>query len=265
MTIDILFPTFNRLEFTRQALAALAANTNWSLVRRLVMVDDGSTDGTWNSMESFALRFPAVNISFWDRMPANRYGSPAAIMNAFVRESDPPDCFAKIDSDVIVPPGYLDRCASIMQAHPELDLLGIEPPASRTPHYEGMKLSATPELTGPWVGYPTVPTGYAPCDSIGGIGLMRTRCFLENEPLVPHSTYGGFTEWQLSHPRIRKGWCMPPLDVFLLDRMPTEPWASLSKEYEAKNWQRAWSKYPKDSALWKWWMQAEASLYAPGK
>ena len=34
-----------------------------------------------------------------------------------------------------------------------------------------------------------------------------------------------------------------PLKVFLLDRLPGEPWASLSRKYIAKGWQRAWSGY----------------------
>jgi hypothetical protein len=249
MTIDILFLAKNRLEFTRESLAALEANTNWDLVRKLWICDDRSTDGT---ERLWPAKVPHLAVGF---MPFAKFGSPAAIMNSFAMHGDPPDVFAKIDNDTIVPPGWLDQCVAVMEAHPDLDLLGIEPPSSRTPHYEGGKRSECPELTGSVVYRADnwLKAGYAPCDSIGGIGLMRTKCFLDNEPLKPHSIYGGFTEWQLQHPRIRKGWIVPPLDVFLLDRLPFGIWAELSKEYESKGWQRAWSKYPKDSTLWKWW------------
>ncbi len=268
MRVDILFVAKNRLEFTRESLAALVANTNWDLVRVLRLWDDGSTDGTYD-----LLRWPGPSVSRFNRLiqagvsivPIRETcGSPAAIMNAHASMLYPADVFAKIDNDTIVPPGWLDVCVAVMTAHPELDLLGIEPPASRTPHYEGGKRMAAPEEDyRTWQGahYESYDretgsvfrAGYASCDSIGGIGLMRTRAFLQNGPLKPHSTYGGFTEWQLEHPRVSKGWIVPPLGVFLLDRLPFAPWSELSKQYETKCWQREWSKYPKDSTLWKWW------------
>lgn len=275
MTIDILFLAKNRLEFTRESLAALKANTNWSLVRRLELWDDGSADETLNFLLAFRHETEIAGVRI-EVIYGGGAGSPAELMNRYVRMTDPAidpdehcaaDVFAKIDNDTIVPPGWLDKCVAVMEAHPDLDLLGIEPPASRTPHYEGGKSSRAPEFDASSIigGHYTdgelvdgeysdkwVPA-YASCDSIGGIGLMRTKAFLDNEPLKPHSTYGGFTEWQLEHPRIRKGWIVPPLDVFLLDRLPFAPWSELSKEYESKGWQRAWSKYPKDSTLWKWW------------
>jgi len=266
MTIDILFPTFNRLEFTRESFYALMANTNWNLVRYLWLVDDGSTDGTEKMMAG-------VLADYVRRQPVGfQYGSPAEIMKAFVgwfTRSNEPEYFAKIDSDVIVPPGWLDRCARVMQENPDLDLLGIEPPASRTPHFDGGKRSPALEIDGqvnylgvsggrlsttPGCAMPKECVGYARCDSIGGIGLMRTATFRHFPDMQPHSTYGGFTEWQLQHSAITKGWICRPLDLFLLDRMPIEPFVSLSKTYEAKGWQRPWSKYPATAnALWSWW------------
>jgi hypothetical protein len=261
LTLDILFLAKNRQEFTRESLAALGANTNWELVRKYYIWDDGSVDGTQAVIRAEGLGYPT----------STSYGSPAAAMSAFVAMPDPPDAFAKIDNDVIVPPGWLDACVAVMEAHPELDLLGIEPPASRTPHYEGGPRSKCPELDveqkyRPGMSPAETPRyqDYAPCDSIGGIGLMRTKAFLENEPLKPHSTYGGFTEFQLQHPRITKGWIVPPLKVFLLDRMPTEPWMSLGREYERKGWQRAWSKYPMAARdeLWGWWKPVAETVHA---
>jgi glycosyltransferase involved in cell wall biosynthesis len=258
VSLDILFLAKNRLEFTKESLTALLANTNWSLVRALWLWDDGSTDGTDGYLAGVASAIvPVLAIV----TPHSNLGSPAAIMNEAFRHPEAADVICKIDADTIVPPGWLGACHAVMEAHPELDLLGIEPPASRTPHFEGGPRKPAPEDDyRTWHGCGCeapagifYQSGYASCDSIGGIGLMRTKTFLENEPLRPHSIYGGFTEWQLQHPRIRKGWIVPPLDVFLLDRMPGEPWASLSREYEAKGWQRAWSKYPKDSTLWEWW------------
>src|SRR5689334_18595513 len=181
MTIDLLFLAKNRLEYTRQALHALLANTNWGLVRTVGIYDYDSTDGTLELIAE--THFP---VNSW-RVFNHGYGSPAAVMNSYVRHHLPADVFAKIDNDTIVPPGWLDQCAAVMEAHPELDLLGIEPPESRVPHFAGGKRNPQPELTGRIIyrgdsgrieksfsGNPFGHWGYAPCDSIGGIGLMRT-------------------------------------------------------------------------------------------
>lgn len=264
MTTDILFIARNRRAFTVESLAALIANTNWSLVRRLWICDDGSTDGTEQAIiDMTEPLYDTMPVMWMDR---TRYGAPAAIMNAFVRLPDPPDTFLKLDNDVVVPSGYLDACAAVMEAHPELDLLGIEPPASRTPHYAGGPRSPQPEITGPWVRN-TDGLGYAPTPSIGGIGLMRTRAFLENSPLQPHSIYGGFTEWQINHANVKKGWIVPPLPVFLLDRLPQPEWANLSKEYISRGWQREWSRYPLSAApdLWEWWRPVGVEAVAPAR
>jgi hypothetical protein len=131
---------------------------------------------------------------------------------------------------VIVPPGWLAAAAEVMDLHPELDLLGLEPPLSRTPApWANGKRPAAPELErgkhiiAGW-------NGYARCDAVGGVGLFRRRAFADRVRMVPHSTYGGFTDWQLSSPDLVKGWIVPPLMLFLLDRLPIEPWATLSRD-----------------------------------
>ena len=240
---DVLFIARNRLEFTRESFAALIANTDWSLVDTLCVYDDGSTDGTRDWLMKASIDAPE-QISL--KIISSRLGAPAAIMNDYLARSTS-ELFAKIDNDVIVPPGWLNRCMDVMVKCAGLDLLGIEPPESRTPHVAGGIRSKYPELTALPGSY------YVRCDSIGGIGLMRRSAFVNGTPMTPHSTYGGFTEWQLANRNVNKGWITPPLKVFLLDRLPTEPWASLSSKYIAKGWQRAWSGYDPTNPFWSWW------------
>lgn len=253
---DLIYLAKNRLEFTKASFTSLMRNTDWSLVDTLWIYDDGSTDGTRKWLLKAALDVPLDKKLFTD----SRIGSPAGIMNDYLSRiaayNDPmqpngKQLFAKVDNDVIVPPGWLNACMRTMVAHHELDLLGIEPPESRTPHLAGGKRSICPEYD-----YGVVLGGrpiYAACDSIGGIGLMRRTAFTLNGSIRPHSIYGGFTEWQLQNKSVTKGWICPPLKVFLLDRLPTEPWASLSREYIARGWQRAWSGYDPADPFWGWW------------
>src|SRR5580704_10732564 len=95
--------------------------------------------------------------------------------------------------------------------------------------------------------------GYVPCSSIGGIGVMRRRAF-DGRPLTPDGKYGGFEAWQKAHPEVVRGWIRPALKLFLLDRLPMEPWRSLSTQYEALGWQRHWNTYRLGAShLWDWW------------
>jgi len=251
---DLLFLVHNRRAFTEAALGALRVNTDWRLVNRLWLYceagdDDGARDRTVCWARELGFRNVGVQLG--------SYGSPAAIMNDYLsRGSRRHDLFCKIDNDVIVPPGWLNQCLDVMNRHPELHLLGIEPPASRTPApwSRGQRLPAPDDCNGQ--GQPVNP-GYARCEFIGGIGIMRTAAFDGRTRMQPHSTYGGFTDWQVHQPDLVKGWIVPPLRLFLLDRLPVEPWASLSAEYISKGWQRPWTNYAQDdTTLWDWWTDA---------
>lgn len=233
--IDLVYLAKGRREFTRASLDALMSNTNWRLARLIVYTDGDDFPGLVNAQVRTAV-----------------HGGPVAIMNAYLAVAGT-EIFAKIDNDVILPPRWLDKALETMRQNPRLGLLGIEPPASRAPApWRNGQREPEPELDG----RPTFP-GYASCGMIGGIGLMRRSAFTPADPMKPHSIYGGFSDWQLRHPEVEKGWIAPPLDLFLLDRLPIEPWASLSKRYIAEGQQRPWTNYdPADAALWNWWRNA---------
>lgn len=240
--IDILYLAKGRPEFTRASFAALYANTNWDLVEKIHIYTDGGL---------FECRSSTGNIPLNYRMNEDLFGGPVAIMNHFLSQPGS-DIFVKLDNDVIVPPGWLERGLRVMEQHPELELLGIEPPASRTP--------------APWAKSVRVPmpevgmlgAGYARCDAIGGIGFMRRSAFVGRDPMKPHGPngVGGFTDWQLKNAGVSKGWIVPPLSLFLLDRLPMEPWASLSQKYIDEGIQRPWTNYPETAKhLWEWWLK----------
>jgi len=243
--IDILYLAHKRPKFTDASLRTLIANTDWSKAR-LVLYTDGDARPDLPAGSPPAVHFSCLS----DRQ---HYGGPVAIMNEFLRTRRGSANFVKLDNDVMVPPGWLEACTAVMDAHPELGLLGIEPPASRTPNPQSRWPVPTPEddcgsrFSGGYL------AGYARCDSIGGIGLMRRSAFAGRAAMRPHSIYGGFSDWQLAHPEVVKGWIVPPLKVFLLDRLPISPWKELSAEYIAKGWQRPWTDYSLEaSALWDW-------------
>lgn len=218
MTCDIVYLAWNRERFTRTTLRLLRENTDWGRVRRLVLYDDGSTDGARKLLDQAARDWPVPV-----RVIHLGCRSPVETMRHYLAD-DPADLFAKVDNDIAVPPGWLDALLSVMERSPWLELLGMEagqtvmPPAGWEGRYS-----------------------YTTCSHIGGVGLMRTSAFQSRPLPVPNGRFG-FTEWQYEHQPVR-GWIYPDLLAPQLDRMPVQPWWSLSTRYVRQGWQRPWPPY----------------------
>lgn len=231
--IDIVFPVYNRAEFTRVSARALAQYTNPELVATAHVYDDNSTDGAGE--EAFEILSKAFPTSVSKIRRETGFGGPVEVMNEHLRFAKMP-LFAKIDNDTVVCPHWLDICLNVMMANPDLDLLGIEP-------HHAIK---APEP-------PFAERSYEPARHIGGIGLMRTECFRRSRrELYQSQIYYGFTHWQCLEEDVKKGWLTPALPITLLDRIPVDPWKSLSLKYLANKWQREFSLYdPTSTELWE--------------
>lgn len=221
VNIDVLFVAWNRLEFTRKSLDLLLKNTDWSQLRRLIIYDDTSTDGTREFLSE------AVDVAgqYTDtEFHVCSYGSPVSVMNWYARCFDG-DYFVKIDNDIAVPPNWVGPVISVLNAHPEVELLGLEygQPAFKSSHES---------------------YSYTPATHIGGVGAMKCSAFTTRKPPDANGRFG-FTEWQHEFEPIR-GWLTPSLKVLQFDKITIEPWLTLSNEYVKKEWQRKWEKYPRD-------------------
>lgn len=244
MMVDIVFPASSRPEFTAVSIKALVANTDWSLVRRFILYTDGAEP------------INSAMVAYGEYV-TEKLGGPVAIMKHWLGQNGA-EVMAKIDNDVVVPPGWLNAAVAVMEGAPELGLLGLEPPLSRTPApWSTVKLPrSAPEIDGSK--RLKAGKGYAPCSSIGGVGLMRRSAFDGREEMRPHAIYGGFTDWQIRQNQFVKGWIVPPINLFLLDRLAFEPWASLSQRYITQGDQRPWTNYPPEShRLWDWFFCGE--------
>jgi len=286
MKVDILFCTKNRVEYAEEAFRQLVRNTNWGMVNSLMIHFDGSSIGEFDPFKFRTTTYnEAGNTGIWPqsvrwtgvlRQNVNAIGSPVGVMDYYLKDTKDTGSpwFAKIDNDTIVPPGWLDACVAIadwsshelMKVTGNVDLIGIE-----ARYCENPPMQPVTSRPGPFTPYPVVK--YRQTDHIGGIGLFR-RAVFEKYPLAllteqekewyrsrgQDPRYYGFTEWQWSHPDVRKVWIDPPLPVFLLDHLPMEPWMSLGKQYVLNGWQRAtWGYYDpeKDRGLWEWWLRQQ--------
>jgi glycosyltransferase involved in cell wall biosynthesis len=234
---EILYLAWNRLEFTRASLAFLLANTSWDLVDRLIVYDDGSEDGTRELLDELLPAFPVETV-----LRAEEGRGPVSIMRHHFATTDG-DIVAKIDNDVAVPPGWLDHMLDVLAAYPEVELLGME---------AGMTEVVGRDGDAAWDGV----YRFEPATNIGGVGVMRTSAFASRPPLRPDGLYG-FSEWQHTHQPTR-GWITPDMPIVLLDRLPFEPWLSLSAEYVARDWQRPWAAWDETWMSWAWdWLTAD--------
>ncbi len=237
--VDVLYVSWNRREMTVATCAALLANTDWSLVHRLYVHDDDSSDGSRTACAEFIHAAPVDAL-----LSTRRFGGPVATMNWYLDQPDRPEMFAKVDNDFIVCPGWLNVLLGVMDANPDLGILGTEP-----------GINADVPRAGQPFTWEDQNYQYRPAAHIGGKGLIRASIFDDGHPMHADG-YQGFTQWQQRYPGIPKGWIHPDLPCFGLDQLPAEPWRSLTTRYVERGWQRRWPEYSEDATrYWDWWLK----------
>ncbi len=233
-SVDLMFPCHNRLEYVKAAFQNLLDNTDWTLVKHLWLVDDDSTDGTAEYLKAceFSIGYKAT-------LARGNFGGPVAAMN-HVLDRTHADVIAKIDSDCIVPPGWLNTMLGVLDEHPNVDALGMEPAFADPLQPDYVKRTCKPAR---WV---------------GGQGLIRTSVFAKHRP-VAKRRYFGWTQFQRQY--VCSAWVSPDIAAFNLDHLPFEPWKSLAAEYVENGWSRAWGPYDQSlSPYWDWWTKQQEAV-----
>ena len=111
MFVSVVIPTYNRQPILEKCLAALEQQLiSGTAVERyeVVVVDDGSTDGTPDWLRQNAARFPHV------RLIEQIHGGPAEGRNRGVDQAHG-DVIVFIDSDLVVTPVFLAMHAAALQ------------------------------------------------------------------------------------------------------------------------------------------------------
>lgn len=229
---DVLYVAKNRREFTEITFGWLLENTNWECFDRLIVYDDGSSDGTREWLKDTIRTCPQEH-----HFRRSHFGSPVGIMNDYVDQTDA-DWFCKVDNDILLPEGWAEAMVSVLEKHDDLDLLGMEAGMSGCPQ-DG------------WDGT------YGPnwdCSHIGGVGLIRVGAYRRYPRPVPKGRYG-WTESQHKFKR-KSAWIAPDLRMACLDKIGEEPFASLSEVYIQQDNQRRWEPYPREMADYHWgWLK----------
>lgn len=114
MTIDLIFITYNRLEYTKGALASVLADSTEKF--SLTIWDNGSTDGTIEYLKNEVSDTRINDIIF----SKENNGQIAAVNNIWSKSKA--DLLGKLDNDCLVSPGWTRQLA---KAHEDIDNLGV--------------------------------------------------------------------------------------------------------------------------------------------
>jgi len=180
----IMFPTWNRLAYTKQALANILEITPECQV---VIYDDGSTDGTQEWLEG--LSDPRIMARVYN---TERLGLDKAI-DRFFSVTAGVEWVTKVDNDAMMPPGWLDNLIDVAKA----GALDICAPAHFKNHIaKGKYLSDDKQAD---VGGYTVYFN----SHVGGLGVIR-REWIDKAMKLGNTSYwyrygktpGGWTHLQ---------------------------------------------------------------------
>lgn len=110
--IDVVVPTFNRVEMLRRVIASLLAQNYPTDRYRIVVVDDGCTDETWPFLQAVAASQKRV------RALRIEHRGPYAARNDGWRAGGG-EIVAFTDDDCVADPGWLAAIARGFARHPE--------------------------------------------------------------------------------------------------------------------------------------------------
>lgn len=117
-SVAILMFTFDRIEYTREALGNLIKNTRYPF--DLYIVDNHSTDGTREWLEIVRLECPDIIKDI--RYNSHNEGLPGPTNDFWSRVDS--ELIGKVDNDTLVPPGWLERMVEAHQKVPKLAVIG---------------------------------------------------------------------------------------------------------------------------------------------
>jgi glycosyltransferase involved in cell wall biosynthesis len=111
--VSVVIPTYNRAPLLPETLATALGQGSAGLDLEVIVVDDGSTDGTREVMAGMAARDPRLSF-----LPLPRSGNLARVRNLGVTRARG-EVIAFLDSDDLLEEGALTACLEAFEAHPE--------------------------------------------------------------------------------------------------------------------------------------------------
>jgi GT2 family glycosyltransferase/glycosyltransferase involved in cell wall biosynthesis len=137
-TVSIIVPVFNKLAFTRQCLDRVARHTSDAVTYEVIVVDNGSTDGTREYFDGGGelpgnIRYQRndANLGF---ARANNAGAAVAAHKYLLL----------LNNDTLVQPGWLEQMVALAESDASIGIVGIKQlfPYTNTIHHTGIMFTA---------------------------------------------------------------------------------------------------------------------------
>lgn len=124
MNFYLVIPAHNEENYIAQTLGSLVQQS--LLPKRIVVVNDHSTDNTQNIIESFAQEHRFISSISITSEATHRPGSKviSAFHKGLEQLDDEYDVICKFDADLIFPPNYLEEMANIFRNNPRCGMAG---------------------------------------------------------------------------------------------------------------------------------------------
>lgn len=119
--VSIVMPVFNGGRFLSEAIESILNQTYKDI--ELVVVDDKSTDNSWQIIEDYQHRYPQVVKAIKLRKNRNSAGNGA--VNAVFKQLKG-KYFARMDADDIAFSERIEKQVAFLENHPEVILLGTQ-------------------------------------------------------------------------------------------------------------------------------------------
>lgn len=107
-----LIPCYNGDKFLRESVLSLLEQTH--SLDQIIVIDDGSTDGSRATIQALERRHPSVRGIYYDE----NHGKAACLNECFERFS--PTYFFLQDADDVAQPNRIERQVAFMEGHPEV-------------------------------------------------------------------------------------------------------------------------------------------------
>jgi glycosyltransferase involved in cell wall biosynthesis len=184
MKYILITPAHNEAAFIEKTLESVTAQT--ALPERWVIVDDGSTDGTAEIVESYAQRQRWIQLLRRQQHRDRNFAGKAHAFNAgFERVRELPfDIVGNLDADISFEPDYFEFLLGKFSEFPQLGVAGT---AMREANYDAVKDSF-----------------YNDNDVFGACQLFRRTCFEQVGGYTPIK-WGGI-DWVAVRTARLKGW-----------------------------------------------------------
>ena len=116
--VSVLMAAYNPGKYLDEAVRSILSQTykNWELV----VLDDASTDDTWNALRSFAAKDSRIRIF----QNGHNLGFSGTRNRLFTLMNPNAEFIAVLDSDDIALPTRLQRQVTFLQEHPEIGAVG---------------------------------------------------------------------------------------------------------------------------------------------